>query len=413
MSHFVQTRFQTSSSSTSSIDHDFRLVKVSYLREDMWHNKFENQYFVYKPEVVKQEAKNSFNEYNKLYSDAHFEKYKKRRDLKVGRQSDFLTGIVTLSNSINEKLENAIVTKEELDKLFFDSVLEVKKEVENEIGEEIKLFHVVVHYDEKTPHCHFAFSNHTKKGEAAFYKLRMSKNKPLSKCQDSVGKVFEKIAFLRGKKKELTGARHKSVREMHDAERLELVEKNELLRLKLIEKEQELANKEIEIQKISDDLLKLKKNLSQEIKHEQTEIKVLQEKKETLKTENKALQVSNSEIKKELDVIDLEIHEKREAVRNFKGVEQILRKVKDLFSGANENDYLKELVQEINTVLNIVDEKVHKVSIGNLVKKIDENLKIKNQEKIDKKVVLPELSQEMRDRIKKAEAIQERLKNGK
>lgn len=377
----------------------------------MWHNKFENQYFVYNPALVKVEAKKSFSEYNKIYSDAHFEKYNKRRDLRVGRQSDFLTGIVTLSNSINEKLENAIVTKEELDKLFYDSVLEVKKEVEKEIGEEVTLFHVAVHYDEKTPHCHFAFSNHTKKGEAVFYKLRMSKNKPLSKCQDSVGKVFSKIGFERGEKKELTGARHKSVREMHNAELLELVDKKELTRLMLIEQEHVLTKKELAVQKVSDDLLKLKRNLAEEIKNEQGEIKALQGKKEALKAEYKALHISNSDIKKEFAVIDLEIHEKRESVRNFKGVEQILKKVKDLFMGAEDNDYLKQLVEEINTVLNIVDEKIHKINIGNLVKKVDDDLKYKKQESISKKIEVSELSEEMQNRIEKTEAIRGRLKN--
>ena len=72
MSNYVQVRFQTSPSSVASINHDFRLSKVTYLRNNMFHNKWENQYFGYNPKNVKINAKQSFDEYNKIYSDKQF-----------------------------------------------------------------------------------------------------------------------------------------------------------------------------------------------------------------------------------------------------------------------------------------------------------------------------------------------------
>lgn len=317
MSEFVQIRFQTSSKAIGNINHDFRLSKVNYLRDDMWHNKHcTNNYFNFDSQSVKQTVKSSYNEYNTLFK----EKY--HRNMRKGHQSDFLSGVITLSNTVNEKLEQSEINQEQLDQLFYDSLQTVKREIENEINQDLELFYYVSHYDEKTPHCHFAFSNHTKQGEAVYNKLRNKKGF-LSKAQDKVGKVFNQIGFKRGIKKEITQAQHMSVRQMHEVEIKELEKRKD--KLKYFIEKQEQIKLEIEEQKL--------------------EIKQLQTYKKELKqdAENRTV------LKHKLDDIDVKIKGIRESIKDYKEFDITIKKTLIVLNELNENLDDEEIEELINT----------------------------------------------------------------
>lgn len=205
----VQVRFQTTSSTSGTINHDFRLSKVSYLRTEMYHNKFKNEYFQFEPNQLKKQATKSYQEYNILYKAKH------KRNLQKHKQSDFLTGVITLSPIVNEWLENEVITKQELDKAFTDSIPLIEAKIHNIANDNsIKLSHFVIHYDEKTPHMHFAFYNHTRNGEAVYNIMRNSGR--LSEFQDIVGETFKEIGLERGERK--STAKHMSVVKMHEEE---------------------------------------------------------------------------------------------------------------------------------------------------------------------------------------------------
>lgn len=317
MSEFVQIRFQTTAKSVGYINHDFRLSKVNYLRDDMWHNKHcINNYFNFNSQSVKQVVKSSYNEYNKLF------KAKYNRNMRKGHQSDFLSGVITLSNTINEKLESGEINQEQLDQLFYDSLLSVKDDIEQEINQELELFYIVTHYDEKTPHCHFALSNHTKQGEAVYNKLRNKKGF-LSKAQDKVGKVFNQIGFKRGIKKEITQAQHMSVRQMHEEEIKELEKRKDKLNY-FIEK-QEQVKLEIEEQKL--------------------EIKQLQTYKKELKNDTE----NRKELKHKLDDIDRQIKGIREDIKDYKEFDTTIKKTLTILDELNTNLDDEEIEELINT----------------------------------------------------------------
>jgi len=204
----VQIRFQTCSNPIRNVNHDFRVSKPNYLRDDMWHNKFENMYFNFQVDQVKEQMKKSYYDYN--------EKYKKRvgRNLQKGRQSDLLTGVITLSPIVNEWLADEKISKIDLDKCFIESMPKVEKKIEEIIGTKVQTFSYVIHYDEKTPHLHFSFSNHTNNGESIFHKIKLSGR--LNEFQDVVAEVFKDVNLERGDRK--SKAKHLSVRRMHEEE---------------------------------------------------------------------------------------------------------------------------------------------------------------------------------------------------
>lgn len=369
MPNYVQVRFQTSSSSTTSINHDFRLSKVNYLRDDMFHNKWQNQYFGYDPKVVKINAKASFDEYNKLYIENHFSKYGKHRKITKGKQSDCLTGIVTLSNSVNDKLANGELSKDDLEKCFLESLDRVKSLLEHEVSHELKLFTHVIHYDEKTPHMHFAFSNHTDKGQAVYHMLRTSKNKVLSKCQDEVGKAFNKIGFRRGEVKDKTNARHKSVRQMHEAEIKDLHAHVTVLQ----QKENEL------LEKFKQEQLKLKE-----------QIKELQEQKKQIKSHVKSLDLSATAAKSELDKIDLEIREIREIIECDN---HLLKDIKEILEQYEDNDVdgaVSELIVRIKRV-DLINNPNYKLKISEMLSRFNKRRLLNIEEESE----FPEVEQDI------------------
>jgi hypothetical protein len=204
----VQIRFQTCSNPIRNANHDFRISKPNYLRTEMYHNKFENIYCNFQVEQVKEQMKKSYDDYN--------EKYKKRvgRNLQKGRQSDLLTGVITLSPIVNEWLADEKISKEDLDKCFIESMPKVENKIEEILGNKVQTFSYVIHYDEKTPHLHFSFSNHTNNGESIFHKIKLSGR--LNEFQDVVAEVFKDINLERGDRK--SKVKHLSVRRMHEEE---------------------------------------------------------------------------------------------------------------------------------------------------------------------------------------------------
>jgi len=292
---YVQMRFQTSNSSISSLNHDFREKKVNYLRSNE-----QNQTFDFKIKNVKEEARKSLKEYKKLYLE------KNKRNIRKNQHSDFLTAIITLSNSINEKLKNDEITKEELNKTFEKSAKNIhKKIIEITKDDTIKLFSYVVHYDEKTPHMHINFNNHTKQAKSVFQNLKISKK--LTEFQDLVGEDFKHLGYKRGVKKSKT--KHLSVARMHDKENLKLAEKKAKLKEEIneirIEKrklkyayEKLVANNRRE-QFVRDEREKLKRELDRLDKQ-------MREARETLKIEQNKLNDIKSDITHtKTEIIDL------------------------------------------------------------------------------------------------------------
>lgn len=274
----VQVRFQTTCKTTQSINHDFRIAKPNYLRDNMYHNKFDNIYFGYDPKQLKQQAKKSFDEYNQLYKKKH------HRNLQKSKQSDHLTGVITLSPIINEWIEQGKVSKEQLEKSFKDSVPLIQDKIHIILGDDsIKLSHYVIHYDEKTPHMHFAFNNHTKNGEAVWYNLRKSGR--LSEFQDIVASTFKDIGLERGDRK--STAKHLSVRQMHEVE-IKQLKKDIQDHIKQLQTQKKNLKKTVEDKKqLKNELDSIDSSIKKarlELKNESLTLESLTKEKQELKT---------------------------------------------------------------------------------------------------------------------------------
>ncbi|MGB6329393.1 MAG: plasmid recombination protein [Halarcobacter sp.] len=258
----VMIRFETASNTKSKalVKHDFRIRKPDYIRSDMYHNKFDNLYFNFNSQVVNEKINNSYDEYNSIYKE------KNKRNLRENKNSDFLSGVIITSNIVNDWLENKTISKEELEKCFIDSMPKVENKVEEILGEKLELFYYVIHYDEKTPHLHFSFNNHTKDGKPAYFTLKNSGR--LSEFQDVVADIFSDIELERGEKK--SKAKHLSVVNMH----------------------------------------------KEEIKSLRAEIKNIQTVKKDIK---KDLDKSKEEKKSELDKLDQDIRSKRNVIKDLQG----------------------------------------------------------------------------------------------
>ncbi|RXJ80316.1 plasmid recombination protein [Arcobacter sp. F2176] len=288
----VQVRFQTTCRTIQSINHDFRIAKPNYLRDNMHHNKFYNIYFGYDPKQLKQKAKKSFDEYNQLYKNKH------HRNLQKGKQSDHLTGVITLSPIVNEWLEQGKVTKEQLEKSFADSIPLIQDKIHNILGDDsIKLSHYVIHYDEKTPHMHFTFNNHTKNGEAVWYNLRKSGR--LSEFQDIVASTFKDIGLERGDRKSTT--KHLSVRQMHEEE-IKQLKKDIQDHIKKLQAQKKKIKKTVEDKK------QLKSELDSidiSIKKARVELKSESLTLESLTKEKEELETTINIIKEDKPIIDI------------------------------------------------------------------------------------------------------------
>ena len=353
----VQIRFQTSSSSSGNINHDFRLSKVSYLRDNLYHNKFENNYFKFQPDELKKQANKSWKEYNEIFKENN------KRNLRKGRQSDYLSGVITLSPIINEWLENGKVKKLDLDKAFEKSIPLIQKKIHEIVGDtSIKLSHYVIHYDEKTPHLHFAFNNHTKNGKAVYHIMRNSKR--LSEFQDIVGETFKSVGLERGDRK--SEDKHMSVRQMHEEE-----------------------------------LKQLKKAI-------RTEIKALQSVKKDLKKsiENK------SELKTQLDDIDKSIRNARETIKEENVSIDKLTKQKSVLKASIED--LRPVNPDItiystdSIIEHITEKNTYTVKDGFLGSKDIEVIEFKNEDKL--REILEKYNQDLK-KVKNAPVLNQKLED--
>lgn len=269
MSNYVQVRYQTSSSFSKNSAHDLRNNKVDYLRNDMFHNKYKN----YNSE---NDAK-KLNAHAKILEQKFKELYKKRvgRNPQVGKASAFNTGIITLSNSINEKLANEEISRTELDKHFKKAIKDQIKLIKSLTGTEPELIYFSIHYDEKTPHAHFVITNYDEEGRSLAHKMKDSQK--LSRCQDKVGESFRDLGFIRGEIKATTNAKHKNIRQMHEQE-----------------------NKELEAKKLA----------------AQKELKELIKKLQEAKKEAKQVEEDKVILKNKLDIADKALRETREALKS-------------------------------------------------------------------------------------------------
>jgi len=248
---YVQTRLQAGNSTTTTA-HDFRKTIPDYVRNP----QNPNQYFGYDIEKTRKDIKISNQNHKIRYKNRY------KRNPQQGKQSNFLQGIVTISSQFN----SMNLEKEDIEKRFVQSL----KNLEiffKDYTDNLEIYYKVIHYDEKTPHLHFALSNHLKNGESFFHNLKNNKRidskktseKPLSKIQDLVAKPFIDLGFTRGIKKSNT--RHLRVLEMHQEELKIAKEKAETIKVKKIELEYQKNKLEREVM----ELKKLKEDIKNEI----------------------------------------------------------------------------------------------------------------------------------------------------
>ena len=286
----VMIRFETASKARSKalVAHDFRNRKPNYLRTNMYHNKFSNNYFNYDSKLVNEKIDKSYDEYNSIY------KAKNKRNLRVNKNSDFLTAVIIVSNIVNDYLEQQKVSTEELKKCFENAVSRVEDKIESILGQRLELFYYVLHYDEKTPHLHCSFSNHTKSGNAAFHTIKNTGR--LSEFQDVVAECFSTIGLERGERK--SKAKHLKIVDMHKAE----------------------------------------------IKDLKTEIKTIQATKREIKASSEK---SNAAKKSELDILDEEMRTIRSNIKELQSREKILEEKKI----ENANQLQKQITEDTNRII--------------------------------------------------------------
>jgi chromosome segregation ATPase len=188
-------------------------------------------------------------------------------------------------------LKNNDITPQYLNDLFENSLRKVIKELEKEVGKSLELYYGVIHYDEKTPHLHFAIQNRTKDNKSVFNIIR--KKETLSKFQDLVGEEFKQIGFNRGIKKEFTNAKHLNVTQMHQKE-IEQLQQT----IKELQQQKKDINDEI------NDILSLLKNVENDKKED---IKKLEQKIKELKNLRKQLILDIKEEKMTLKKLKLSI----------------------------------------------------------------------------------------------------------
>jgi hypothetical protein len=216
---YVQIRFQSLKfqKALGQILHNLRVIKPSYLKKDLYHNQYANVVYInnQKFEILDREMELRTNNLLKQQLKNEMENIKKEsKSFREKKSATTIDSIITLSNSINQELKNGKIKKEKLDNLFLESANKIAKELDLEI------LNMSIHYDETTPHAHISFKNY-KNGKAISNKLK----KEYARSQDIVGKVFQKIGYERGEKKEKTNAKHLNIKQMHEMEKQELTKK--------------------------------------------------------------------------------------------------------------------------------------------------------------------------------------------
>lgn len=216
MADYVQIRFESKKidEAIAQTEHNTRTISPSYLRENEAHNKETNTIYIFKNGVAarydldtrkKQLTTNAIIK-KQLKEILHNNK-ENNKNFREKKHSVVQDTVITLSNSINGMYANGLITKEQLNKKFLENI----KALEKELG--IKAINVAIHYDEKTPHCHFMFETYNA-GKSIAIDLR----RKFANAQDVCGSVWNDLGFKRGEKKEKTNARHMKVVEMHQKE---------------------------------------------------------------------------------------------------------------------------------------------------------------------------------------------------
>lgn len=211
--NFVQVRFKSlkTSSAFTMILHNTRKVDPGHLRDCMAHNIEKNTIGILENDELKiydienYEIQTLVNDkLKKQLKDLTTQEKKETKAFRETRHAIVQDSIITLSNSINDMYERNEITKQEINKMFIESL----KDIEKETG--MKMLNFSIHYDEKTPHVHASFKNYYN-GKSITNTLK----KQYSKLQDVAAKPWEKIGFVRGISKTITNAKHLSVAQMH------------------------------------------------------------------------------------------------------------------------------------------------------------------------------------------------------
>jgi len=218
--NYVQVRFESNKidKAIKQTRHNTRASEPPYLRKNEYHNKFNNTFILFneskKFKVIsvndrKIELKLNMYIQNKLNDEVKLIK-SETKNFRLKKHAITQDCVITLSNSINDKLKKNEITQKELDQAFYNSVYTLEKELN------IKALNMCIHYDEKTPHCHVQFRNYYR-GKSITNRLKKS----YSKAQDLVGECFTSLGYKRGvkKSKSTTYERdHMTIVEMHQAE---------------------------------------------------------------------------------------------------------------------------------------------------------------------------------------------------
>ena len=285
------------------IKHDLRKVKVTYLRKNNYHNKFNNYNL--------NNYATAFLKFKKIKEENKKNYFKKNKRQMRNRDANFLRGIITLSNSINKKIEKNEISYEELNDAFKKSFNAAMEKIKNKTGENIKIISYVLHWDETTPHLHFIISNRTEDANSIFFKI---KNKDfLGELQDASAAGFKNYGFTRGiKKDEKPGkGKHLNIIQMHKQEIANLQkQKKELIK----QNRELLANGENKNNEIIQENNRLKKEI-------QTQINTLKSYKNDIrlaKLDVKKIGFQQDDLEKQMQKMMVEKEALDETLKNYK-----------------------------------------------------------------------------------------------
>jgi hypothetical protein len=262
---YIQTRFESNKKDKSlgQILHNTRTIKPSYLRNELFHNQYKNEIYIFDNNEFKHFTQTYRSDellINKLLKNQlenEVEKVKsKSKNYRIAKSAITINSIITLSNSINDDLENGKISKDKLSNLFLKTTQEIAKQ------HNLEIMNITIHYDEKTPHAHIAYKNYNENGKAQSQRLK----KEYSLAQDTCETYFKDIGYVRGKSKEETHSTHLNTKLMHEKEIEELkIMKNNLI--DEITNISKLANDILqEKQKIENDYNELNKRSIKELK---------------------------------------------------------------------------------------------------------------------------------------------------
>jgi len=237
---FINVRFQSVNKENTrrSLSHDFR---TSFNKNIIRNNNNNFYYFDDKQQSfnhkdMRKEVLKKVSAVEKKHEELHLENQshlKVKRKLRRNRVNSVSMGVLTFSSSITDDLKNGVISKNDFVKMGIDNIKEMMREFERE------LIYVCVHFDEKTPHFHFQFSNYQPNG-----KVQRLTKKQGARLQDIGEKGFDKYGYIRGIEKEVSGNINKNPYYMRLKENEELNNIKKSLEKK-IEDNREILNKEL------------------------------------------------------------------------------------------------------------------------------------------------------------------------